>query len=51
MWLARVICSDPDCYEERELLVGSLAELDGFACECGYGFVLLAVAEAQPVTR
>jgi hypothetical protein len=51
MWIAHVICSDPDCCEERQLLVASLAELDGFACECGFGFVLLAVAQAQPITR
>jgi hypothetical protein len=50
MWLAQVICSDPGCYEERELLVESLRELDGFGCDCGYGFVLLAVSEAEPVT-
>jgi hypothetical protein len=47
MWLASLICSDPGCYEERELLVESLEELDGVVCECGYGFVLLAVSDAN----
>jgi hypothetical protein len=50
MWLASLICSDPECYEERELLVESLEELDGVVCECGYGFVLLAVSDFNRAT-
>jgi hypothetical protein len=46
VFVATLICSDVDCSEEREVLVNSLEELDGFPCECGYGFVLLRVSEA-----
>jgi len=45
--LATLICSD--CSEEREVVVNTLDELDGFPCECGYGFVLLRISEAEPV--
>jgi hypothetical protein len=45
---ATLLCSDYDCAELIELEVESLDELDGFGCECGYGAVLLRVAELQP---
>ncbi len=45
----RLICPDQGCAEEREAIVASLDELDGLTCECGYGLVLLQVAELQPV--
>ncbi len=49
MHLARIICSDPGCTEEHEIAVNRLVQLDGFACECGFGFVLASVAEvAEP---
>ena len=48
MFLVTVICSHGDCYEEREVLVEDLAELERLACDCGYGFVLARVAETQP---
>lgn len=49
MLLAKIICSDPGCYEEHEIAVNRLVQLDGFTCECGYGFVLASVAEvAEP---
>jgi hypothetical protein len=38
-------CSD--CPEEIELLVGDLAELEGLGCDCGYGFVTLAIGEVE----
>jgi hypothetical protein len=47
MFLATIICSDADCDEVREIAVERLSELDGFSCECGYGFVLAAVAELR----
>ncbi len=43
-----LLCSDEDCAELREVVVDSLDELDGLGCECGYGFVLLRVAELAP---
>ncbi|MGH2923314.1 MAG: hypothetical protein ACRDKH_04710 [Solirubrobacterales bacterium] len=47
MFLATIICSDPGCDEEHEVAVERLDQLEGFACECGYGFVLAAVAELR----
>ena len=47
MFLAKVFCSD--CSEEVEVLLDELDELDGLACECGYGFVLESVEEADLV--
>jgi hypothetical protein len=47
MLLAKIICSDPECYEEIELPIDRLEELDGLTCECGYGFVLASVAELK----
>lgn len=40
-----ILCSDEDCAELREVVVESLDELDGLGCDCGYGMVLLRVAE------
>jgi hypothetical protein len=47
MLLAKIICSDPECYEEIEVPIESLDELDGFTCECSHGFVLASVAELR----
>ena len=44
MLLARISCSDPGCYEEIEVPIENLDELDGFTCECGHGFVVAAVS-------
>ena len=45
-----VICSDPACWEQRELLVESLDELDEGACDCGYALQVVRIAQAFPVT-
>jgi hypothetical protein len=45
--LAKLICSDSDCYEELEISVDTLLKLDGYVCECGHGFVLASVAELK----
>ena len=47
MLLAKIICSDPGCEEEHEIAVKRLMQLDGYVCECGYGFVLASVAEVS----
>jgi hypothetical protein len=47
MLLVTILCSDPGCEEERELAVDDLDDLEGFACECGHGFVIAAVAELR----
>ncbi len=49
MLLARITCSDDDCWEEVEVTVETLEELDGLICDCGYGFVLVTVADAALV--
>ena len=45
MLLTKIVCSDPECIEEIEVAVERLEELDGFVCECGFGFVLMDVSE------
>jgi hypothetical protein len=47
MLLAKIVCSDPGCEEEHEIAVNRLLQLEGFVCECGYGFVLTSVAEVK----
>jgi hypothetical protein len=47
MLIARIVCSDPRCTEELEVAIDELDELDGFVCECGFGFVLTEVGELR----
>jgi hypothetical protein len=47
MLLARLVCSDPRCHDEREIAVDDLDRLDGLVCECGHGFVLVSVSELR----
>jgi hypothetical protein len=47
MWQALVVCSD--CAEESEVLVEDLDQLEREVCACGYSYVVLAVAEFEPV--
>lgn len=42
-----VACSS--CGEEAEVLVEDLDDAEREACDCGYSFVLLSVAEFEPV--
>ena len=44
-----LLCSDEDCADERRVLVSSLGELDGLGCDCGYGLVVLRVAQVELV--
>jgi hypothetical protein len=41
MFLARLICSDQDCAEEREVEVATLDELERLACACGCTFQVI----------
>ena len=51
MFLVTIVCSDPECVEEREVAVEDLESVDGYVCECGHGFVLITVSELdQPGT-
>ena len=49
MWIAQVLCSGQECTEEIEVVVESLDELAGLACDCGYGFMLVRVSEVELV--
>jgi hypothetical protein len=44
MLLAEIVCSDPVCDEQKEVVVESVDQLDGLVCECGHGFVLVRVS-------
>jgi hypothetical protein len=45
MFLVTIVCSDPECIEEREVAVEDLDAVDGYVCECGHGFVVVSVSE------
>jgi hypothetical protein len=51
MFLVTIVCSDPECIEEREIAINELDEVDGELCECGHGFVLLSVSELNEPMR
>jgi len=40
LYTAVLVCSDPDC-AERVDAVGTLAELETLACECGCGLAVV----------
>jgi hypothetical protein len=45
MLLVTVVCSDPECSEEREVVVDDLQAVETHVCDCGYGFVVISVSE------
>jgi hypothetical protein len=47
MWQVNVVCSA--CEEENEVIVENLDDVDREACPCGYSYVVLSVAEFEPV--
>ena len=49
MWIVKVVCSDPACAEEREIVVAELDEIEALACECDCCFVSLSVASFEPL--
>jgi hypothetical protein len=51
MLLVTVVCSDPECAEERELAVEDLDAVDASVCDCGYGFAIVAVSELDQTQR
>ena len=53
MLIARMLCSDPDCAEEQEVVIAELPELDHACCECGFGLVVTSISlveVARPVS-
>ena len=51
MLLVTVVCSDPECPEEREVAVENLDAIDETVCDCGYGFVVVCVSELDEPDR
>jgi len=47
MLLVTVVCSDPECAEEREIVAGDLDAVEAHACQCGHGFVVVAASEVD----
>ena len=45
MYIVHVACSDHNCAEEIEAVVESLEEIESVVCECGWGTVLVSVAD------
>jgi hypothetical protein len=48
MLIARMLCSDPGCAEELEIVIAELAELDRACCDCGFGLVVTAISQLEP---
>jgi len=46
-FVVSVVCSS--CGEEAEVTVKDLGDVDREVCECGYSYVVLSVAEFEPV--
>ena len=49
MLLIKRVCSDPACAEELGVITETLDRPEQSGCECGYGLLLLEVAEVQLV--
>ena len=47
MFQVTVVCSS--CTEETEIEVEGLDDVGREVCECGYSYVVIAVAEFEPV--
>jgi hypothetical protein len=44
MWIVDVICSDPECAAEHEVIVDELDDVELAVCDCGCCYVVIAVA-------
>jgi hypothetical protein len=44
MWIVDVVCSDPECAAEHEVVVSALDDVDRAVCECDCSYVVVAVA-------
>jgi hypothetical protein len=50
MWIVDIVCSDPGCAVEHELVIAALDELELAICEdCGCCAVVVSVAGFEPV--
>jgi hypothetical protein len=41
MYVARVLCSDAACADERTVEIATIAELEALACDCGCTFEVI----------
>jgi hypothetical protein len=44
MWSVEMVCSDPECEWQQEILLDALEEAELVVCECGHCAVIRAVA-------
>lgn len=49
MWSVDIICSDPECEWQAEVLLDTLDEAELVVCECGHCAVVRAVASYEAV--
>jgi hypothetical protein len=47
MWQVTIVCSS--CAEESEVVVEDIDAVEREACECGYSYVVLAIAGFEPL--
>jgi len=47
MWQLTIVCSS--CAEETEVTVRDLDDVEREVCDCGYSYVVLAIAHFEPV--
>ena len=47
MWQLTIVCSS--CAEESEVVVENLEDVEREVCACGYSYVVLSVAEFEPI--
>lgn len=47
MWQVTIVCSS--CAEETEVVVENLDDAEREVCECGYSYVVVSVADFEPV--
>jgi hypothetical protein len=47
--IARMLCSDPGCAEEHEIVIADLTELDRGCCGCGFGLVVTSISRVEVV--
>jgi hypothetical protein len=46
VYIARLICSDPDCAEEVSAETATLDELESLVCDCGCALVVIGWPDA-----
>jgi hypothetical protein len=49
MWSVDIVCSDPECEWQAEVLLDELEEAELVVCECGHCAVVRAVAHFDAV--